>query len=394
MKAQAEAKESKEAAKAATKAKAAKEVIAKVARGKAPAPAEDADDSHHSYADSHSEDYPIYDEDGEMPKAHPPRISTKAAGKRPAAPAPPSSSPEDSGSDSDAPPVRKPKAASAKPAQDPDDESDDDGAAKQGRTTRHSSLKACIGKTVDVKLQGGKMTRGELLEVRTSHAQEFVTYADDITGERNVVDARHVTIASSFYQSTPTGLRPRDLSAFVAGRGNVIFAENLTFAKKTGPQTAGMPFTIIHTSETGFQGFGTMGDVAKSETTFVFSELPIHHVGDDPSLNLKIGDLVCFPDDGTVTAKVTKTSARATVTGTITGDCFEMWGGAVPAQEVKDRLMPKESEIVLAKVAQFGRPGQEQWVDYIKVWPLPLARPAVRPSMPLQRTPACQSNPS
>ena len=95
-----------------------------------------------------------------------------------------------------------------------------------------------------------------------------------------------------------------------------------------------------------------------------------------------------------MTAKVTKTSARATVTGTITGDCFEMCGGAVPAQEVKDRLMPKESEIVLAKVAQFGRPGQEQWVDYIKVWPLPLARPAVRPSMPLQRTPACQSNPS
>ena len=57
-----------------------------------------------------------------------------------------------------------------------------------------------------------------------------------------------------------------------------VYSENLTFAKKTGPQTAGIPFTIVNNSETGFQGYGTMGDVSKSENTFMFSELPVHAV--------------------------------------------------------------------------------------------------------------------
>ena len=315
-----------------------------------------------------------YDSDGEVPlRPKPPalRITEKAIGKRPVKPR----LVHESDSDSEVEQAtRKTKGqmkakgkAKAPAAEESDDVSSED-APQQGRTTRHSTFASSIGKAVDVKLQNGNMARGELLKAEMRNGQEFLTYEEDTTGDRVAVNARYVSLAHKLYQTTPPGLRPRDLASFVSGRGSVLFSENLTFAKKTGPQTAGMPFAIIHTSETGFQGFGTMGDVASSETTFVFSELPVHTVTDDDTLgNCQIGDLLCFPDASSVAAKVTKTSARASVTGNITGDCFEIWGGAVPALEVKDRLMPKETEFILAKVAQFGRPGQEQWLDYPKV---------------------------
>ena len=50
---------------------------------------------------------------------------------------------------------------------------------------------------------------------------------------------------------------------------------------KYGPTMSGTPIAVLHATEAGFTGYGTMGDVMSYELSVVFFKYPVH--SSDPS---------------------------------------------------------------------------------------------------------------
>ena len=108
----------------------------------------------------------------------------------------------------------------------------------------------------------------------------MIKYTEDVSGERKYVNEDSVAVAGQYYQNIPVALRTRALPDFVSSRGNLLFSENLTCSKKYGAEYSGTPISTIRSSETGFAGYGKMGDVTTSETSIIFSAAPVHDIAD------------------------------------------------------------------------------------------------------------------
>ena len=261
-------KPSKAKAPAAGKAKEAeREAVVKTkAAGKAPMKPARAAPAIRAESGSESEDGP-YDDMG-MPRARsppPPKLKPTA-----------SSSPEDVPSepewDDSEPEYEDVRPTKGKRAQLP---------AQPKRTLRHSSI--AVGKVIEIKLRQGGLERGTVLKVSLGKRQgdpTMIKYTEDVSGERKYVNEDSVAVAGQYYQNIPVALRTRALPDFVSSRGNLLFSENLTCSKKYGAEYSGTPISTIRSSETGFAGYGKMGDVTTSETSIIFSAAPVHDIAD------------------------------------------------------------------------------------------------------------------
>ena len=272
---------------------------------------------------------------------------------------------------------RKLGRAAAPPPVDGDD--DDDPQRTRGGRTR-GATKGIIGKAVEVRVGGGETFLGTVKKVVTNQHDGSETWQveNSLTGATSSHKSKWCTVGNENMQTTPLGLRPRDLGGFIAGRGNHLFEPNLTCSKKYGPTMSGTPIAVLHATEAGFTGYGTMGDVMISELAVVFSKYPVH--SSDPDIpDIATGDLLFLPNSAPVPVKITKSSAKGAVTSEISSQCFVVWGDVHPASEAKDALVEGLQRDCARQVGTAGQGGAASIPQAEQGQPEPEPKPKLEP---------------